>query len=103
MKQGTRAMAGAIATIGLLATAGPAMAAGKVIAVDGVSKSDADRRVEILVHVPEGESERRRRQGAGGPGGEEGAEARAAAVEFVLVHGALLGHAQRDAELQPGR
>ena len=56
MKQGTRAMAGVVAVLGLLATAGPAMAAGKVIAVDGVSKTNADRRVEILVHVPEGQS-----------------------------------------------
>ena len=32
------------------------MAADKVIAVDGVAKGNADRRVEILVHVPEGES-----------------------------------------------
>lgn len=56
MKQGTRAMAGVVAVLGLLATAGPAMAAGKVIAVDGVSKANADRRVEILVHVPEGQS-----------------------------------------------
>jgi len=56
MKQGTRAVAGAVALIGLLATAAPAMAAGRVIAVDGVSKTNADRRVEILVHVPEGQS-----------------------------------------------
>jgi hypothetical protein len=56
MTQGTRAMVGAIAVVGLLATAGPAMAAGKVIAVDGVAKGNADRRVEILVYVPEGQS-----------------------------------------------
>jgi hypothetical protein len=56
MKQGKRALAGAIALTGLLATAGPAMAAGRVIAVDGVSKTNADRRVEILVHVPAGEN-----------------------------------------------
>jgi hypothetical protein len=56
MKQGTRAAVGAVALIGLLATAGPAMAAGKVVAVDGVAKGNADRRVEILVHVPEGQS-----------------------------------------------
>ena len=56
MKQGMRAMAGAIALLGLLATAGPAMAKDRVIAVDGVSKTDADRRVEILVHVPEGQN-----------------------------------------------
>jgi hypothetical protein len=54
MKQGIRAAVGAAALVGLLAAAGPAMAAGKVIAVEGVSKADADRRVEILVHVPEG-------------------------------------------------
>ena len=57
MKQGTRAAVGAAALIGLLATAGPAMAAGKVVAVDGVAKGNADRRVEILVYVPEGQSE----------------------------------------------
>ena len=56
MKQGTRAVAGAIALIGVLALAGPAAAADRVIAVDGVAKGNADRRVEILVHVPDGES-----------------------------------------------
>ena len=55
MKQGTRAAVGAAALIGLLATAGPAVAKDRVIAVEGVSKSNADRRVEILVHVPEGQ------------------------------------------------
>ena len=56
MKQGKRALAGAIALTGLLATAGPAVAKDRVIAVDGVSKADASRRVEILVHVPDGQS-----------------------------------------------
>ena len=94
MKQGMRAMAGAVALAGLLATAGPAVAKDRVIAVDGVSKANADRRVEILVHVPDGRGrERRRRARAGGAGREEGAEAaRAAAVELVLVHGPVLGH-----------
>ena len=55
MKQGTRAAVGAAALIGLLATAGPAVAKDRVVAVEGVSKSNADRRVEILVHVPEGQ------------------------------------------------
>ena len=55
MKQGMRAMAGAVALAGLLATAGPAVAKDRVIAVDGVSKTDADRHVEILVHVPDGQ------------------------------------------------
>jgi hypothetical protein len=55
MKQGMRAAVGAAALAGLLATAGPAIAKDRVIAVDGVSKSNADRRVEILVHVPEGQ------------------------------------------------
>ena len=55
MKQGKRAMAGAVALVGLLATAGPAVAKDRVIAVEGVSKADADRRVEILVHVPDGQ------------------------------------------------
>ena len=54
MKQGKRALAGAIALTGLLATAGPAMAKDRVIAVDGVSKSNAEHRVSILVHVPDG-------------------------------------------------
>ena len=57
MKQGTRAVAGAIALMGMLAVAGPAAAADKVIAVEGVAKGNADRRVEILVHVPDGQSE----------------------------------------------
>ncbi len=56
MKQGKRALAGAIALTGLLAAAAPAMAKDRVIAVDGVSKTDASQRVEILVHVPEGQS-----------------------------------------------
>jgi hypothetical protein len=56
MTQGTRAVAGAIALLGMLAVAGPAAAADKVIAVDGVAKGNADRRVEILVHVPDGQS-----------------------------------------------
>ena len=91
MKQGMRAMAGAVALVGLLATAGPAMAKDRVIAVDGVSKTNADRRVEILVHVPEGaERERRRRPRAGGAGREEGAAAGAAA-EPLLVHRACSG------------
>src|SRR5688572_29077387 len=55
MKQGKRALAGAIALTGLLATAGPAVAKDRVIAVDGVSKSNANQRVEILVHVPDGQ------------------------------------------------
>ena len=56
MKQGKRAMAGAVALIGLLATAAPAIAADRVIAVSGVSKSHADRFVEVLVAVPAGQS-----------------------------------------------
>src|SRR5829696_6672526 len=56
MKQGTRAVAGVIALMGTLAFAGPAAAADRVIAVDGVAKGNADRRVEILVHVPDGQS-----------------------------------------------
>jgi hypothetical protein len=56
MKQGKRAMVGAVALMGLLATAAPAVAKDRVIAVDGVSKANADLRVEILVHVPEGQS-----------------------------------------------
>ena len=54
MKQGMRAAVGAAALVGLLATAGPAVAKDRVIAVDGISKADANRRVEILVHVPDG-------------------------------------------------
>jgi len=56
MKQGMRATALAVALVGVLATAPTATAKDRVIAVDGVSKTDADRRVEILVHVPEGAS-----------------------------------------------
>ena len=56
MKQGMRAAVGAAALMGVLSWAAPAMAADKVIAVDGVAKGNADRRVEILVHVPDGES-----------------------------------------------
>ena len=49
MKQGMRAAVGAAALTGMLALAGPAAAADKVIAVEGVAKGNADRRVEILV------------------------------------------------------
>lgn len=56
MKQGMRAVVGAAALAGLLATAAPAMAKDRVIAVDGVSKADASQRVEILVHVRDGQS-----------------------------------------------
>ena len=56
MNQGIRAAVGAAALAGLLAAAGPAMAKDRVIAVDGVSKSNADRQVSILVHVPDGAS-----------------------------------------------
>ncbi len=63
MRQGTRALAGAVALIGLLAAAAPSMAADReskvrVVAVDGVAKNDSDRRVEILVEVPAGSSAR---------------------------------------------
>ena len=105
MKQGMRAMAGAVALAGLLATAGPAMAKDRVIAVDGVSKTNADRRVEILVHVPDGpERERRGRARARGPGREEGAEAasRRSRTRYSFT-GLHVGHAAGDAELQPGR
>jgi hypothetical protein len=56
MKQGTRAIAGAVALMGMLALAGPAAAADKVIAVSGVDKANSERRVEILVQVPNGQS-----------------------------------------------
>jgi hypothetical protein len=55
MKQGVRAMAAAFALVGLIAAA-PAAAADRVIAVEGVAKGNADRRVEILVYVPSGEN-----------------------------------------------
>jgi Matrixin len=64
MKQaGARAVASAIAVAGMLAAAAPASAADKaprdrVIAVEGVAKGNADRRVEILVEVPAGVSAR---------------------------------------------
>jgi hypothetical protein len=65
MTQGTRALAGAVALIGVLATAASATATAadresreRVIAVEGVAKGNADRRVEILVAVPAGASAR---------------------------------------------
>ena len=63
MKQGTRTAAGAVALMSLLAAAAPAMAAdraahARVVAVDGVAKGNADRRVEVLVAVPAGASAR---------------------------------------------
>ena len=63
MRRETRAMAGAVAAIGMLAAAAPAMAAdrearSRVVAVEGVAKGNADRRVEILVAVPAGASAR---------------------------------------------
>jgi hypothetical protein len=63
MKRRTRATAGAVAAIGMLAAAVPANAAdresrSRVVAVEGVSKGNADRRVEILVAVPAGSSAR---------------------------------------------
>ena len=63
MRQGTRAAAGVVALIGALAAAVPATAAdresrSRVIAVDGVAKGHADRRVEVLVAVPAGASAR---------------------------------------------
>ena len=63
MTQGTRAMAGAVALIGMLAAAVPATAAdresrSRVVAVEGVAKGNADRRVEVLVVVPTGASAR---------------------------------------------
>jgi hypothetical protein len=63
MRQGTRATAGAVAVIGMLAGAMPASAAdresrSRVVAVEGVAKASADRRVEVLVVVPAGSSAR---------------------------------------------
>jgi hypothetical protein len=63
MRQGTRAIAGAVAVLGMLAAAAPATAAEResqprVIAVEGVAKGNADRRVHILVEVPPGASAR---------------------------------------------
>jgi hypothetical protein len=61
MTQGTRAMAGAVALVGMLAAAVPATAAdresrSRVVAVEGVAKGKADRRLEVLVVVPAGAS-----------------------------------------------
>ncbi len=104
MKQGMRAMAGAVALAGLLATAGPAVAKDRVIAVDGVSKTDADRRVEILVHVPDGQDANAAAERAlAGQGAKKAPKPPAAAVELVLVHRAVLGRPAGRAELQPGR
>jgi hypothetical protein len=63
MRQGMRAVAGAVALIGMLAAAAPAMAAdreshSRVLAVDGVAKGNAGRQVEVLVIVPAGASAR---------------------------------------------
>ena len=63
MTKRTRAMAGAVALIGMLAAAVPATAAdrqsrSRVVAVEGVAKGNADRRVEVLVVVPAGASAR---------------------------------------------
>ena len=63
MRRETRAIAGAVAVIGALAAAVPATAAdrasrSRVVAVEGVAKGQADRRVEVLVVVPAGASAR---------------------------------------------
>jgi hypothetical protein len=63
MRRGTRAAAGAVAMLGVLGAAGPATAAdrearSRVVAVEGVAKGNADRRVEVLVVVPAGASAR---------------------------------------------
>ena len=57
MRKGKGAMAGAVATVALLGAAPAAMAA-KVVAVDGVSKADPSKQVEILVVVGKDESEK---------------------------------------------
>src|SRR4051812_33873506 len=57
MRKGKGAMAAAIAVTATLGAAAPAMAA-KVVAVDGVSKADPSRQVEILVVVGKDESEK---------------------------------------------
>jgi hypothetical protein len=56
-------MAGVIVVVGMLAAAGPAAAAdrearSRVVAVEGVAKGSADRRVEVLVVVDAGASAR---------------------------------------------
>jgi hypothetical protein len=55
MMRSVCAAVGAVALLGVLGAA-PAAAADRVIAVDGVSKQNADVRVEILVEVPAGQS-----------------------------------------------
>src|SRR3954463_995578 len=57
MRKGIGAAVGAAATLALLGGAAPAMAA-KVVAVDGVSKADPSKQVEILVVVGKDESEK---------------------------------------------
>src|SRR3954453_1010769 len=57
MRKGKGAMAAAIAVTATLGAAAPAMAA-KVVAVDGVSKADPSKQVEILVVVGKDESEK---------------------------------------------
>ena len=58
MGRSIRAAAGAVALTGLVAAA-PAAAADRVVAIEGVAKHDANVRVEVVVHVAEGESARR--------------------------------------------
>ena len=69
MRQRTRAMAGAVAALSVLAAATPATAADReartrIVAVEGVAKDNAQRRVEILVAVPPGASARAARERA---------------------------------------
>jgi hypothetical protein len=57
MRQGKRAATAALGLTIAVAAALPATAsAARVIAVDGVAKGNADRRVEVLVAVPAGDS-----------------------------------------------
>src|SRR5215218_4145079 len=59
MVQGRRAATAALGVAIAVAAAVPAVASDvRVIAVDGVAKGNKDRRVEVLVAVPAGESAR---------------------------------------------
>src|SRR4051812_28543784 len=59
MRQGRRAAMAALGVAIAVGAAAPAGAsAARGVAVDGVAKGNADRRVEVLVAVPAGESAR---------------------------------------------
>ena len=107
MRRETRAMAGAVAVIGMLAAAAPAMAAdrearSRVVAVEGVAKGNADRRIEVLVAVPAGDSARAEGDRALAAQGAARVKAKPAppAVQRLLVHRVEVGCVPGGTELQ---